>query len=349
MSVHPVLPLALLLVLAAVIVGARAVTLSAVLARTGDGRRTAMLRWSATTLAMALLVVAAARPGIESPAQPQPDRDVAAVSQGANTNVFFVVDRSVDSRVSDYGGASRMSGIRADMTAIVDTYPKARFAMIGFATAPEVDWPLSEDIWSLKAVIAGLSPYVSVAPDAASQVDAGAAANLLRYQLIQADQQYPRARNLVFYLGEGAGGSTAPQGSFSVGDRVSGGAVFGYGTTSGGPIPGAYVDGAVTYLSDARSGATAISALDETRLRGVADELGVQYVHRDPAQPVVRALPQLRPGSGADSASLSSTPVPDRVELYWLFALLAAVLLLPEIYLTVREFWRNRTSRRETR
>ncbi|KAA0111948.1 VWA domain-containing protein [Mycolicibacterium sp. P1-5] len=349
MSVHPVLPLALLLVLAAVIVGVRAVTLSAVLAHTGDSRRIALFRWSTTTLAMVLLVVAAARPGIESPAQPQPDRDAAAVSQGANTNVFFVVDRSVDSRVSDYGGATRMSGIRTDMTAIVDTYPKARFAVIGFATAPAIDWPLSEDVWSLKAVIAGLSPYVSVTPDAALRVDAGAAANLLRYQLIQADQQYPRARNLVFYLGEGAGGSTAPQGSFSVGDRVSGGAVFGYGTATGGPIPGAYVDGAVTYLSDARSGAPVISALDESRLRGVADELGVQYVHRDPAAPVTGALPQLKPDSGSQSASLTSIPVPDRAELYWVFALLAAGLLLPEIYLTVREFWRNRASRREPR
>ncbi|AKK27451.1 hypothetical protein [Mycobacterium sp. EPa45] len=349
MSVHPVLPMALLLVLAAVIVGARAVTLSAVLARTGDTRRVALLRWGATTLAMLLLVAAAARPGIESPDQAQPDRDAAAVSQGANTNVFFVVDRSVDSRVSDYGGATRMSGIRTDMAAIVDTYPKARFAVIGFASAPAIDWPLSEDTWSLKAVIAGFSPYVSVAPDAASRVDAGAAANLLRYQLIQAAQQYPGARNVVFYLGEGAGGSTVPQGSFEVGDRVSGGAVFGYGTAAGGPIPGAYVDGAVTYLSDARSGGAAISALDESRLRGIADELGVPYAHHDPAQPVAQALPQLKPGNGAESASLSSTPVPQRVELYWLFALLAAVAFLPEIYLTVREFWRNRTSRREAR
>ncbi|WP_431239946.1 hypothetical protein ACQ86B_10505 [Mycolicibacterium aichiense] len=183
-------------------------------------------------------------------------------------------------------------------------------------------------------------------PDAAAHVNAGAAANLLRYQLIQAAQQYPGARNLVFYLGEGAGGSTAPQSSFEGGDRVSGGAVFGYGTAAGGPIPGAYVDGAVTYLSDARSGGPVISTLDESRLRRVADELGVQYVQRDPARPVTRNLPALRPDGGAEAASLSSTPAPDRVELYWLFALLSAVLLLPEIYLAVREFWRNRTSRR---
>lgn len=349
MSVHPVLPMALLLVLAAVIVGTRAVPLSTVLARPRDHRPAALWRWGTTTLALLLLVLASVRPGVDSPARAQPDRDAAAVSQGANTNVFFVVDRSVDSRVSDYGGATRMSGIRSDMAAIVDTYPKARFAVIGFASEPAVDWPLSEDTWSLQAVITGLSPYVSVPPDAAARVNAGAAANLLRYQLIQADQQYPRARNLVFYLGEGAGGSTAPQGSFSVGDRVSGGAVFGYGTTAGGPIPSAYVDGAVTYLSDTRSGGPAVSLLDETRLRTVADQLGVQYVHREPGQPVTTTLPRLTADSGSEAAALSSSPVPDRIELYWLFALLAAVLLLPEIYLSVRELHRDQVSRRETR
>ena len=337
MSAQPVVPAALLLVLAAVIVAARAQTLPAVLAHSGSHRRTALLRWIAPTLAMLLLVVAAARPALTSPAPPPPDRD--AASHGRNVNVFFVVDRSVDSRVEDYGGASRMSGIRNDMSAIVDAYPKGRFAVIGFASAPEIDWPLSEDTWSLKAVIAGLSSYVSVPPDAAARVDAGAAANLLRYQLIQATQQYPGAQNLVFYLGEGAGGATAPQGTFSVGDRVSGGAVFGYGTPAGGPVPAAYVDGAVTYLSDTRSGAPLTSSLDEAGLRRVAGELGVPYIHRDPGQPVTAALPS----SGAQE----SAPAPDRVELYWLFALLAAILLLPEIYLTTREFRRDRTPRRQ--
>lgn len=145
MSTQPVVPAALLLVLAAVIVGARAQTLPAVLAHTGSHRRAALLRWMAPTLAMLLLVVAAARPSLASSAPPPPDRDAAAWSQGADVNVFFVVDRSVDSRVEDYGGASRMSGIRNDMSAIVDAYPKARFAVIGFASAPVIDWPLSED------------------------------------------------------------------------------------------------------------------------------------------------------------------------------------------------------------
>ena len=43
---------------------------------------------------------------------------------------------------------------------------------------------------------------------------------------------------------------------------------------------------------------------------------------------------------------LTSTPLPRRVEFYWVLALLAAALLLPEIHLLVREFRRDRTVRR---
>jgi len=347
MSLHPVVPPAILLLIAAVVVAARAAVLSAVLARTGSpNRRPALLRWGASTAAVLLLVLAAARPGLDSASSGEPDRDLTATSQGADVNVFFVVDRSVDSRVADYGErTSRMTGIRADIAAVIDTYPKARFAMIGFASRPSVDWPLSEDPWSLKAVVAGLSPYVSVPPEAAYRVDAAAAANVLRYQLIQAAQQYPGAQNLVFYFGEGAGGSTAPQGSFSVGGRVAGGAVFGYGTPAGGPIPGAYAGDAVTYVADPRSGAPVISAVNEPGLRRVADDLGLPYIHREPGVPLT-GLPAPRPGAGGEAAVLTATPLPRRVELYWVLALVAAALLLPEIHLLVREFRRDRTVRR---
>ncbi|AQT80500.1 hypothetical protein B1R94_16330 [Mycolicibacterium litorale] len=350
MTVHPVLAPAVLLIVAAVLVAARAQTLSAVLATTAaERRRPALWRWAAVTAALLALVVAAARPGLEAAAA-QPDGNAAVASPSSNANVFLVVDRSVDTRVEDYGaGGSRMSGMRADMAAIIDAYPQARFALIGFASTPSIDWPLSGDTWSLKAFVAGLSPYVNVTPDAADRVDAAAAANVLRYQLIRADQQYPGSRNLVFYLGAGAGGSTRPQGGFSADGRVAGGAVLGYGTTGGGPIPGAYVDGTVTYLADATTGAPAVSALDEAELRRIADQLGVPYVHREAGVPVAGLLPVVPAGPAADSAVLTSTPQPRRVELYWVFALLAAGLLIPEIFLLVREFRRDRMPPRRRR
>ncbi|MGA5466043.1 VWA domain-containing protein [Mycobacterium sp. NPDC050041] len=313
MSVDPVLPGPILAVVAAALVVARLVTLRQVFVATGAQRRAAALRWSGLTLAVLLVLAALARPGAGTV-----EADSAAAAPASGPNVFFVVDRSVDSGVADYGGRPRIEGMRTDIEALIERYPQARFAMISFAARPSLDWPLSDDAWSLEPVAAALTPYADP-PDAAAQVNVAAAANPLRYQLIQAGQQYPQSRNLVFYLGSGAGGSEAPQGRFELETgMVDGGAVLGYGTP--GPDGGA--------------------PLDEAALQQVADQLGVPYARRDAGPPLESVLPA---PSSADTENAQNTP---RTEWYWLFMLLAAALALAEIYLMVRELRRHRAARR---
>ncbi|MFO5133000.1 hypothetical protein RCK64_23950, partial [Salmonella enterica subsp. enterica serovar Derby] len=83
----------------------------------------------------------------------------------------------------DYGNNQfRMAGIRADMQSIVDQYPSGRFAITSFATRGRVDWPLSDDVWSLRALLKGYSAYDSDF-DSVYQVDVGAAAEQLKRQL----------------------------------------------------------------------------------------------------------------------------------------------------------------------
>src|SRR5262249_55427803 len=149
-------------------------------------------RWSGLTLAVLLILIAGTRPGIESD-----ERTAAAAERTpANVNVFLIVDRSPDSAVDDYGDQkTRMSAIRNDIQILIDRYPRARFALIAFASRPSLDWPLSEDAWSLKPEVARITPY----PAAGEDVNAAATANVLRYQLIAAGQQYPDSKSLVFY------------------------------------------------------------------------------------------------------------------------------------------------------
>jgi Ca-activated chloride channel homolog len=312
MTFQPVLPPVILIVISVAVIVTRLITMGQLMKTT---RWATVWRWSGLTLAVLLVLLAAARPGIE----PRGQEAAASKQSGRNTNVFLIVDRSVNSRVEDYGdGQSRMSGIRADIAALIDRYPQARFAVIAFASRPSLDWPLSEDAWSLEPTVARLSPHDG-APDDSSQVNAAAAANVLRYQLIAAGQQYPDSESLVFYFGSGAGGSRAPQGEFDpLPGSVDGGAVLGYG-----------------------------AALNEPGLRRIAEQLGVPYAHREEGQPFTQAAPS--PDSAAQSAEspAATSGVVERTELYWVFTLLAAVLLLFEIYLTVREFRRTRMARRD--
>ncbi|MBW0018849.1 MAG: hypothetical protein JO236_15060 [Mycobacterium sp.] len=327
MTFQPVLPWAILAVVAAALSVARLEALRQVFLSAGRRRGRAVLRWSGVTLAVLLLIAATTRPGIRND-----DNRWGTISSrqsvaGKNLNVFLIVDRSVDSGLEDYGisgnagnpgtpaaGEPRIAGIRDDISALINQYPAARYALVAFASQASLDWPLSEDVWSLRPTIAALNSYQPGA-DAAFDVDAGAAGNVLRYQLIQAAQQYPGSRNIVLYFGSGALGSRAPRRDFDLTQAsVDGGAVLGYGPAD---------------------------VIDEATLRRVAGQLGVPYLHRDPGQPFHPALPDApnRTGVGAEAV--------ERTELYWLPALLAAGLLLTEIYLSVREFRRGRIARRD--
>jgi hypothetical protein len=158
-----------------------------------------------------------------------------------------------------------------------------------------------------------------------SQTNVGAAGNVLRYQLIGARQQFPRAQNLVFYLGAGAAETQVPPRQFELPEgSVDGGAVLGYGSTEGGPIPGTDV---------------ARSPIGEQALRGVANQIGVPYVSRDGATPLAGVL--------GDQGTVIGPPPPvpapaGRTELYWAPALGAAILVLIELYLVLLEFRRTR-------
>ncbi|WP_459969899.1 vWA domain-containing protein [Mycobacterium sp. MUNTM1] len=298
MMFQPVLPWPILAVVAGALVLARVVALRQVLLSAGQRRGRAVLRWGGVTLAVLLLIAATTRPALLD----RENGQGATAAAGANLNVFLVVDRSAGANAGD-----EPRSVRDDIAAVIKQYPAARYALIGFASKASLDWPLSEDVWSLQPIVAAFGSQ-----KAASDVNAGAADNVLRYQLIQATQQYPASRNAVLYFGSGAPGSRAPQGEFNLmGGSVAGGAVLGYGSGD---------------------------AIDESELHRVAAQLGVPYVHRELGQPFQIALPDTS-GSGPDAAN--------RTELSWLPALLAAVLLLAEIYLSVREFRRGRIARRD--
>ena len=316
MTFQPVLPPLPLIVLAVAVLATRIVVL-----RRRARTRVTVWCWCAMTLATMLLFAAAARPVLE------PDGGGASrVADREAPNVFVVLDRSPDMRVRDYpDGTSRMSVARHDVAALIDRYPGARVAVISFASRPVLEWPLSADTWSLRPLAATFDPYAT-APDDVSQTNAGAAGNMLRYQLISAVQQYPRAKTLVFYLGAGAPESEQPPRDFNLPDgAVDGGAVFGYGTRAGGPIPGTDV---------------ARSAIGEPALRGIADQIGVPYVPRSDAESVVAAAPS-DPAAAAPGA-LAPAAASGETELYWAPAILAAVLILVELYVVLREFRRTR-------
>ncbi|MGA9374223.1 MAG: VWA domain-containing protein [Mycobacterium sp.] len=253
-------------------------------------------------IAAALLLAAASRPVIGGG-----EHTVMRVAGEQAPNVFVIVDRSADMSVPDGSGRTRMDTARDDIAALVDRHPEARFAVISFDARPSLDWPLSADSWSLRHVLAAAMPYARTTE---ATTNAGAASNVLRYQLIGARGQYPQARNLVYYLGAGAPGSTVRQREFRVPDKsVDGGAVIGY-DPAGAPS-----------------------------LRAAADQIGVPYVPRGQDQPDEVASDDAQPGR--PSAVIASSAF----EVYWAPAGAAGLLILFQLYHALRDLRRTRLDR----
>jgi hypothetical protein len=166
---------------------------------------------------------------------------------------------------------------------------------------------LSADTWSLRPVVAALNATAGT-PDELAQINVGAANTVLRYQLIGAAAQYPSAPNLVFYLGAGAPESVGPAKEFDLpAGSVAGGAVIGYGTDTG-------------------------------SLPTVAKQIGVPFVPRTDSAPLAALLSE----EDYSASAVRSVASAGGAELYWVPALGAAVLVLIELYLTLRDFRRSR-------
>jgi hypothetical protein len=300
MTFQPVLPWPILAVVAGALIFARLVTLRQVLMTARQWRGRAALRWTGVSLAVLLLIAAATRPAL-----PDERGSGTTPAAGANLNVFLVVDRSADASIEDYrDGEPRIAAMRDDIATVIAQYPAARFALVGLTPQAALDWPLSSDVWSLQPIVAALG-----AQDAGPAADPTAAANILRYQLVQATEQYPGSRNVLLYLSSEIPGSRMPQSDFDLRrGSVHGGAVLAYGGGGG---------------------------IDEAELRQIAEQAGVPFLHRESRQPL-----QIRLLDAPNRAEAA-----ERSEIYWAPALLAAGLLLAEIFLSVREFRRARVAR----
>jgi hypothetical protein len=259
-------------------------------------------RWAGFGLAALLLIAAVARPTIGATVPPP------EAAGSRDPNIFLVVDRSSTMAAPGPDGRSRAAAVSSDLVQLIDRYPNARFAVVGFASGPTLEWPLSADAWSLKPVV---TTAVTHPPQKMASADAGAASTVLRYQLLSAAQQYPDAKNLVYYLGAGTPESGTPQREFDLpAGLVAGGAVIGYGSDG---VPA---------------------------LRAVAQQIGVPYAERAEAGLPAEALTDV-----ARPVQRSTGPADSGTELYWALSGPAAVLLLIELFLTLRDAARTRLDR----
>ncbi|KQR68556.1 hypothetical protein ASF98_07915 [Arthrobacter sp. Leaf337] len=287
---------------------------------------------------VALLLLAALRPGL-------PGGSVRAAE--ADLNVFFVVDTTSSIAAEDYGnGSPRLDGVRKDIMAIAGELAGARFSLITFDSQAVVRMPLTTDTSALGTLTGVLEPQITQYSTGSSVT---VARTVLNERLKAARDSHPERARVVYYLGDGEQTSgKAPEPMHVDASLVNGGAVLGYGTGQGGRMKekSSYSSGdAAAYIQDRSGGSAgdAVSRIDEDRLREVAAQLGVPYVHRAPGDGTAPMMQAARPGALKET----SESLEGRTELYWAPALAAFVLALWESIRVLRQLRQLRPGRTE--
>jgi Ca-activated chloride channel family protein len=315
----PVLPLPALVAVFAVLA---AFAIWQLIARENRARR---LSWAVRAGMVVLLLLVALRPGIPGAGGEKATTDV---------DVFFVVDTTTSIIAEDFDGSQpRLDGVKSDIVDLVDAYPGAKFALLSFDSSAVLRVPLTSDATAVSNAADVLAPEITLYSNGSSITQAK---DLLASTLQRAEAAEPDRSRLVYYFGDGEQTSSAPVESFddSAG-FVSGGYVFGYGTDAGGQmrVQTGYYDDDKTddgYVTD-DTGAPARSVIDEKNLRTIADQLGVEYVHR--TAPGDAPASDVGPSQALSTSNESSGGT---TELYWIPAVALMLLLVFEAIVVVR-------------
>lgn len=319
MTLQPIVPFALIGALT--FLGLLVCVREATRARTAGER----LRWWSRTMVVLVLAATCLRPAV--PAN--------VVNQSmSNADIFFVVDTTASMAATDGpDGKSRLDLVRADIVAITTDLAAAgsRAALVTFDREARTVVPLTTDAGAVARAAAIVQPEIAVASRGSSVT---VSAPLLSRTLTQVAAAYPDRASVVVYMGDGEHTAAAAPTSFVPLRRLAqGGLVVGYGTAAGATMPEHHMTYAQTdqaLVLDPKTGQPAVSHADEVRLRGIAGELGLKYVHRDggPAPAVPAPTVRLVVNEVSDLPGGST-------EFTWIGALVLAVLLLGELAGTV--------------
>ncbi|KAB2811997.1 VWA domain-containing protein [Pimelobacter simplex] len=261
--------------------------------------------------------------------------------QLSDLDVLVVVDRTRSMAALDYDGRTpRITGVQADLTALAKALPGARFGLLAFGAETRLVMPFSSDTTAFDAAVETL--YLEGPKDGA-----GSAADRpvpeLTAVLERAEDQSPDRRRIVVYAGDGentTGSDEDPQSFEDLRDLVAGGAVLGYGTSEGGPMPESDdLDGALGYVRDPETAETAISRADLGNLEKIADQLDVPFEHRT-APGGLAPLAKSFAASYSDGQGGHERPA--KHDLTWLAALVLLGLVLLELRAGWRAVWTSR-------
>jgi Ca-activated chloride channel family protein len=292
--------------------------------------------WIRRSLAIILIGVMCFRPGLNE------DKQVDIYTN--QYNVYFVVDTTASMVAEDWDeeSATRLSGVKKDIGHLVDEYSGAKFTLITFDSEAVIRTPLTKDATALMTSVKNMSPEITKNSKGSSPWLAN---ELLTTTLQKNTEGFPDRANIVFMFtdGEKTSSDETTQTYVNSADYVQGGMVYGYGTEEGGEMKkqnGYYITSKEDiYIKDESSTPpiTALSKIDETNLKTIAEQIGINYNLRSSSVPI--ESPEL---SEIDLTLEQNTNMRVINDYTWVAAFLLCILLSFELSSIILAFSRLR-------
>ena len=225
--------------------------------------------------------------------------------QTNNLDVLFVVDNTISMNAEDYNGNNtRLSAVKADMNYILERLSGAQFSLITFANSATIATPCTRDQNMVKAAISAMEPLIELY---ARISNLNTSIDSIKTIVKSAEKKDKQRTRIVFFISDGEITDGSALGSYAnFKDHFAYGAVFGYGTETGGRMKSrnSYSSGdyLMDYSSESFSGDWrnsnhyAISKIDEKNLKKIASDLGVDYARansRADIDPVLKKISEL--------------------------------------------------------
>lgn len=198
-------------------------------------------------------------------------------------DVYLLFDQSYSAKALDYNGSKeRLEGMRHDVKAIANSLVGADFNLILFDSVASAPLPKTSDISALETVL-----NTTALRQTESAIDSPIQ---LAEQMLRRDyEKKPHRGRIVFYFGDGEQTTDKPVESFErLKPFISGGAILGYGTENGGKMHDEYWGTKLQireFIPDSTAKGIfplpdAVSKINETNLRNIGKQVGLQYFHR---------------------------------------------------------------------
>ena len=235
-------------------------------------KRRGVIPYIRQILCVALLFLINLRPML-------PADNIVIQRQRTDLNVIFIVDDTISMLGNDQAGYdTRLDRAKADMGYIIENLPGARFSVVTFNNNNHILTPLTDSIDYLNNAIDSIYP---IAPTYATGTNLSTCISALESSLGLAETGSGDTDSVVFILSDGENtDGNVQQGFGKLGGEISGGAVMGYGTASGGQME--YYDELIDdhrWIMEPGTGEPGVTRIDEENLEFVADELGLPYIN----------------------------------------------------------------------